>query len=132
MTNQAIILLIIAVAAIAAVGWSYYQLRKTRRLKSKFGPEYERTVHELGGNRRAEAALEAREKRVATYHIRPLTREESARFAAEWRTVQEHFVDNPAKAVTEADQLINQALQAGGCGMGEFGGGGADLSVEHA
>jgi len=132
MDNLAIILAIIAVVCIAAAAFFYIQLQKTRRLKSRFGPEYDRTVQQLGNSRRAEAVLDARAKRVASYHIRPLNQEERARFAAEWRAVQERFVDNPSRAVSEADQLINEALRTCGYPMNDFDQQAADLSVDHA
>jgi len=110
----------------------FYKRERSRKLMNKFGPEYDRAVQEAGSARRAEALLDSREKRVAKFNIRPLTREECARLGAEWRMVQERFVDDPAKAVFEADQLINKALAACGYPVSDFEQMTADLSVEHA
>ena len=68
MTNTTLIA-IVAVVAIAAVvvAWIFVERRKRTLLKARFGPEYERTVHEAGTPRKAESLLERREKRVSTY-----------------------------------------------------------------
>src|ERR1051326_7789197 len=132
MSTEALILLIIVLVVAAVAVVLFVQLQKTRRLRSKFGPEYDRTLREAGSARRAEHDLEAREKRVRKYHIRPLTREESARFSDDWRHVQEEFVDNPERAVKSADDLINEALKATGYAVGDFDRCAEDLSVEHA
>jgi len=109
----------------------YYQRKKTQKLKAKFGPEYDRLVDKEGSPRRAEAVLHFREKRVEKLNIRPLSRDECDRFAAQWRVVQEKFVDDPRRTVTQADQLVHEALQARGYPMGDFEQQAADISVEH-
>ncbi len=38
--------------------------------------------------------------------------EEAQRFRSEWRDVQTAFVDEPRKAVEQADQLVAQAIQS--------------------
>jgi len=43
--------------------------------------------------------LGERQKRVSKLFIRPLSQEECNRFAGDWRTVQEGFVDEPKMAV---------------------------------
>jgi len=108
----------------------YFQRERTRRIRSKFGPEYERLASETGP-RRAEAILDRREKRVRKYQLRRLEREERERFAAEWRRVQEHFVDDPRAAVAEADELVTQALRTRGYPMGDFEQMAEDISVDH-
>jgi hypothetical protein len=62
--------------------------------------------------------------------IRPLSPRETVRFADECRVVQEHFVDNPRKAVAEADQLIDEAMKARGYPVSDFETQAADLSVD--
>ena len=132
MSTETITLLIVSIVIIGTAGavW-FYQRQRSRKLMNKFGPEYDRTVQQVGSARRAEAVLGSREQRVAKFPIRTLTREECARLGAEWRSVQECFVDDPAKAVFEADQLINKALAACGYPMSDFDQRTADLSVEH-
>jgi len=131
MSSTTIILLIIVVVALAIAAWALIQRQKTLRLRGKYGPEYDRLAAQQRSARSAENILEAREHRVAKFRIRSLGEEERARFAAEWRLVQERFVDDPRDAVSQADRLINQALQARGYPMGEFEQQAADLSVQY-
>ena len=88
---------VVVLAAIAAA--VYVQRRRRAHLRGRFGPEYERTVKEIGDLRKAEAALESREKRVAKLQIRPLAAADQRRFAEEWSRVQRRFVDDPRGAV---------------------------------
>jgi hypothetical protein len=105
--------------------------RRSRRLRDQFGPEYKHAVREYGDARKAEAELAAREKRVRQLEIRPLTQEEQSRFAEVWRKTQAHFVDEPSKAVGEADGLIKEVMQTRGYPVGDFDQRAADVSVDH-
>ena len=71
------------------------RLQRTKRLKDRFGPEYERAINEMGDKRQAENELDARLAHVNTLKIRPLTAEEVNRYALEWQTTQTEFVDEP-------------------------------------
>jgi len=131
MTTSTVIILVLAIAVIVLAAVMLFQRQKTQKLKTKFGPEYDRLVDKEGSPRRAEAVLDARQKRVAKYQIRHLSREECDGFAEKWRLAQERFVDDPRQSVAEADQLINEALRARGFPMGDFEQQAADISVEH-
>jgi len=131
MDNGTAIAIIVAIAAILVATWLYLDRRKTRRLRSKFGPEYDRTVQTQPSARQAERVLQSREKRVAKFNIRPLSRDEMERFTERWRKIQERFVDDPSGAVQMADQLINEALSARGYPMSDFEQQAADLSVDY-
>jgi hypothetical protein len=132
MSTATQIVLILAIAALAFAGIMFYQREKTRKLRVKFGPEYDRLIQQEGSARKGEAILESLQKRVEKFNVKPLTREESDRFAAEWRAAQERFVDDPRRAVADADRLINEALKLRGYPVGDFEQQAADLSVEHA
>lgn len=122
----------IIAAIVVAVGlWFVMETRRRRRLRARFGPEYERTVHDVGNVRRAEATLEARAKRVERLQIRALSAADSARFAEAWRELQTRFVDAPQEAVTEADRLIGEVMTARGYPLGDFDQRSADISVDH-
>jgi len=125
-----LVLIIAAVVVGGAVVW-YLQQQKSQRLRTRFGPEYERARTELGDARRAEAHLAAREERVQKLHIRALTAEEAARFSEVWRHVQTLFVDDPKGAITEADHLVNEVMTAKGYPMADFRQRTADISVYH-
>jgi nitrogen fixation-related uncharacterized protein len=105
--------------------------RRSRRLQEQFGPEYKHAVRKYGDARKAEAELAAREKRVRKLEIRPLTQEEQSRFAEVWRKTQARFVDEPSKAVGEADGLIKEVMQTRGYPVGDFDQRAADVSVDH-
>ena len=126
--------LILVVAAILVVETldSRTSSRRRATLRARFGPEYERAVHDAGSARRAEAELEARAQRVTKDHIRPLRREESVQFSNRWRQVQARFVDDPASAVAEADVLVTEVMNARGYPMADFDRRAEDLSVDHA
>ena len=98
MSTTTLIILVLAIAALALAGVMFYQREKTRKLKAKFGPEYDRLTQQEGSARKGETILESRQKRVEKFNVKPLTREESDRFAAEWRAAQERFVDDPRRA----------------------------------
>ncbi len=127
------IILVIAVLIFAAaifITWYTTHKRRTEILRSHFGPEYDRTVREIGPSR-AEAALLEREKRVEKFSLRDLTAEERERFLSEWRSVQSHFVDTPKKAVTAADRLVDRLMLTRGYPVTDFEQRAADISVDH-
>jgi FtsZ-interacting cell division protein ZipA len=127
-----VIILIVAIIAIAFAAWMFIERERTRKLRTRFGSEYDRLVEENRGSaRRAESELERRQKRVEKLAIRPLSREESDRFATEWRHDQERFVDDPRAAIARADELVSDAMRARGYPMGEFEQRAADISVDH-
>ena len=127
--------LYIVIAAVFIVGlllvvWAISRRRRTELLQERFGPEYERTVRHIG-TARAEADLLEREKRVQKLSLRELTSEERERFATEWRAIQSRFVDAPEQAMTEADRLVDQLMQARGYPVTAFEQRAADISVDH-
>ncbi len=125
---------VIAIAVLVLVGlaaWAYLGRRRSGQLQERFGPEYERTEAEHGDRRRAEAELQAREKRRQQLDIRPLSPDERTRFSESWRSVQARFVDDPQGAITDADLLVNQVMEARGYPVGDFDQRAADVSVDH-
>jgi len=125
------IIWIIAIVAIGIAAWALMERERTRKLKRQFGPEYDRAIQHERSTRRAAAVLAERQKRVETYPIRHLTREECDRFGARWKAVQERFVDDPHDAVAHADVLIPEAMRACGYPMTDFEQRAEDLSVNH-
>ena len=80
MSTGAVIAIVVVVVVVAAVVAIAAMEMRRRRLRQQFGPEYDRLATELGSRRKAEAELAARQRRVAQLDIRPLTREEGARY----------------------------------------------------
>jgi hypothetical protein len=132
MDNPVVIVLVIAlVAAIGAAVWLYMRTRRTEVLQDRFGPEYDRALAEHHDQHQAERELEQRAERVDRLNIRPLEREERTRFANRWQTVQARFVDDPAGATDEADQLVGEVMATRGYPVGDFEQRAADVSVHH-
>jgi hypothetical protein len=124
----------IAVAVIAIVvliAWSMYARRRTKGLRSQFGPEYERTVAGAGGRRAAESELDARRKRREELAIRPLPDATHQRYAEELSVVQTRFVDQPGRSLGEADQLVTSVMRDRGYPMDDFDSSVGDVSVDH-
>ena len=131
-TNTIEIAAIIMVVIIVVAAALFIRAQNRRRLKSRFGPEYDRAIEETGGAREAEAQLQARAARVKKYQLHPLAAEDKARFAAAWRAIQARFVDDPRDATTSADDLLGQVMSARGYPDGDFDQRLEDLSVDHA
>ena len=53
-------------------------------------------------------------RRRAAGRIRPLAGEARERFRADWRRIEEMFVDRPATAVMQAEELVNELLRVRG------------------
>ncbi|WP_037852388.1 hypothetical protein [Streptomyces sp. NRRL S-340] len=128
-TLLAIIIPIVVVLALIAVAVSL--LTRRRRLRKRFGPEYERTVQGAESRRAAERELKDREKRHDSLDIKPLPAVSRDRYTREWSSVQEEFVDRPEDAVHDADRLVTSLMHERGYPTGGFEQQAADLSVEH-
>jgi hypothetical protein len=121
----------IIVVAAAVIGWLLWQQQRTRTLRTRYAGEYDRTVSELG-RQRGEAELVRREARVRELDIRPLSATERERYLADWRHVQEQFVDDPRGAVIRGNDLVEDVLRARGYPVtDDFDRQVADLSVHH-
>jgi hypothetical protein len=133
MDPKLIVLAAVVILIIAALAWLYVRNRKstTANLRQKFGPEYERAVREHGSERKAEAKLEDREKRVEKLNIRDLDPVEHERFLKRWESVQSRFVDSPKGAVAEADDLVSSLMKTRGYPVSDFDQRAADISVDH-
>ena len=106
--------------------------RRTERLRSKFsGAEYAGAVQEGGNRQHAQARLDERTERVESFHVRPLAPGDRARFMDSWRKIQARFVDGPAGAVAEADQLLGDVMSTRGYPVSDFAQRAADISVDH-
>jgi hypothetical protein len=121
----------VAVVALALLAIWLMQRSRSERLKRHFGAEYERSLQQHGSAAAAERELADRERRVAKFDIRPLSRDAMARFSEMWLLTQKRFVDAPGEAVIEADQLVGEVMRTRGYPMTEFEQRAADISVDH-
>jgi hypothetical protein len=128
-----IVLAAAVIVIIAVLAWLYVRNRRgtTAGLRQKFGSEYERAVREHGSERKAEAKLVDREKRVEKLSLRELDPIERERFSKQWESVQSRFVDSPKGAVAEADDLVSSLMKTRGYPVSDFDQRAADISVDH-
>jgi hypothetical protein len=131
-TAGIIILVVVVVIVVGLVAWLAQTQLRRKRLRERFGPEYERVVEEGDDRRTAERELADREKRHAELDIKPLSDTERKRFSTEWTLIQERFVDSPGNAVAEADRLVMVVMGERGYPTEGYQQQVSDLSVRHA
>ncbi len=126
------VLIALAVAAVVGIAlWQGLAQRRTKRLRDRFGPEYERVSATADSRREAEAELSAREQRRQELEIRPLSPSAQTRYLERWQLVQAEFVDDPRTAVADADSLIQRVMEDRGYPVEDFDQRAADVSVDH-
>jgi hypothetical protein len=126
-----IAVLIVVVIVVIAIALLATRKRRSQKLRERFGPEYDRVLKSEGNVRNAEGVLEFREKRREKFNLRTLPPADKTRYEERWREVQAQFVDDPKGAVTIADGLVAEVMQARGYPMGDFEQRAADISVDH-
>ncbi|HEV7853049.1 MAG TPA: hypothetical protein VGP27_17095 [Mycobacterium sp.] len=126
-----VLIAVLVLVVVAVAGWSVARRRRSERLKEHFGPEYDRTVGDLGEQRAAEAELLAREKKRKKLDIVDLTPEVRQEHAVVWARVQTDFVDDPQDAVGRAERLVTRVMRERGYPIDDFDHRAADISVDH-
>jgi hypothetical protein len=130
---MAIVIVVIVVIALIVGALVLARQRRSQQLQEGFGPEYERTLEERGGDRRqTEAELLERRERRQQFEVRELEPAARDRYAEGWRAAQRRFVDQPGPAVGEADALVMEVMRERGYPVAdEFEQRAADVSVDH-
>jgi hypothetical protein len=126
-----IIIAVVVVLAVIVVAMVVTR-RKSGRLHSTFGSEYDRTVQATGNRREAERDLSGRVERRKQLSIVPLPEQAREQYIAQWQRVQTSFVDAPVESVRQADVLVSQVMTDRGYPMAEFDQRADDVSVDHA
>jgi hypothetical protein len=85
----------------------------------------------MGGKKKAHAELDERKKHVKTLDIRPLSANDRERYLADWAAVQSKFVDEPGKAIVDADRLITEVMELRAYPVSDFDQRAADVSVSY-
>jgi hypothetical protein len=129
-TVTIVIVAVVIVAAILVIGAT--AVRRRRRLRQRFGPEYDRLAEERDSKLKAESELAGRERRVHGLDIQPLTESARAGYALQWAAIQERFVDTPEDAVASSQLLVVAVMCELGYPAEDPDQMLADLSVEHA
>lgn len=122
-----------AVAVLIVAGLIARGARRARSesLRSKFGNEYDHALQAHGSRKKAERDLIERSEQVKKYNIVPLQASDRDRFRRDWQKVEQRFLERPATAVVEADELVADIMRTRGYPMGDFDRHAADLSVTH-
>lgn len=124
-----VIAAVVVVVLLAVVAW---QARRTKTLRSRFGPEYDQTVQDADSRRRAERDLQERAKRRDELEIRDLSPAAAQRYQEQWLNVQQQFVDTPAQSVHDAQALVTTVMRERGYPTESEDERAAMLSVDHS
>ena len=130
-TGVVIVLIVAAVIIIAALILMATRKRRSQKLRERFGPEYDRVLTREGDPAKAERVLEFRQKHREMFKIRALSPTDRSSFRYRWNEVQSRFVDDPKGAVTMAESLVTDLMQARGYPIADFEQQAADISVDH-
>lgn len=129
------LIIVIVVAVLAIVGLllasSFSSRNRSKRLKNRFGTEYDRTVQTMGNEKKAQTELDERQKHVAGLNIKPLSAADRERYLANWTAIQSKFVDEPGQAIGNADRLIMEVMQIRAYPVSDFEQRAADISVNY-
>jgi len=109
----------------------FFRRNRSERLHDQFGTEYDRTVETLGDEKKAQTELNERQEHVKVLDIRPLSLTERERYQTDWASVQSKFVDEPGRAIIDADGLIMEVMLLRNYPMSDFEQRAADVSVSY-
>ena len=132
MDTSTIVVIVVVVILLAGAVVLARPMMRRRRLRGTFGPEYDRAVESHESRTEAERELVDRERRHAELDIQPLSSAAHARYTQDWSEVQGRFVDEPEKAVRDADELVTALLAERGYPTGDHDEQAAILSIEHS
>jgi hypothetical protein len=110
-----IVLVVVVLALIVGI-----QQNKRRRLRERFGPEYERRVETSGDRREAEREMHDLARERDGLDIKPLDPDARERYVAVWGQVQAQFVDEPQTALESANTLVGQVMRDRGYPVDDF------------
>jgi len=131
-TTVIVVIVVLLVLALVAGGVVLARQRRSQRLRDHYGPEYERSLEQTGDRKAAEAELAEREARHRELDIRELEPAERERFGDSWSAIQRSFVDDPARALLDADELVADIMRTRGYPRdADFDRRAEDVSVEH-
>jgi phage gp37-like protein len=132
MGTSTIVVIVVVVVLVAAAALLARPLVRRRRLQGRFGEEYDRVLERHDNRSEAESELMERERRHSELEITPLSAAAHARYTAAWTEVQARFVDEPEKAVRDADELVTALLAERGYPTGDHDEQAAILSIDHS
>ena len=105
--------------------------RETQRLRDRFGDEYDRRVERTGSEKQARKDLAGVQERREQLHVQPLAPAARERYQQRWLLVQADFVDRPAQAVDQANDLVNDVMRERGYPVDDMGTKADMVAVDH-
>ncbi|RDI17427.1 hypothetical protein [Lentzea flaviverrucosa] len=133
MSTGAIIGLVVAVLVVLVVlAFVLRPAMQRKKLRDRFGPEYDRAVTESDSRTAAEKELAEREHRHSEFDLKPLSQTAQESYRRHWANVQAKFVDSPESAIADADRLVTDLMAERGYPTEGYEAQLSVLSVEHA
>ncbi|MFD9702131.1 hypothetical protein [Lentzea sp. NPDC059081] len=133
MSTGAIIGVVVAIVAAAVILWIVLRpAMQRKKLRDRFGPEYDRAVSQSDSRSAAEKELAEREHRHSEFDLKPLSPSAQESYRRHWATVQTKFVDSPESAIADADRLVTDLMAERGYPTEGYEAQLSVLSVEHA
>jgi hypothetical protein len=120
-----------AIVVLAAVVFAIVRRQRHRELRDWFGPEYARSDQSARSYAGTQGERADRAERRQALRIRPLTQAARDRYSAQWKQLQERFVERPRVVVLAADDLITQVMRDRGYPVDDFESNSALIAVDH-
>ena len=125
-----VIWIVVGVVAACVAVSVLLNMRRGRRLRRRFGPEYARVLAQQGDREVTELELKQRLRRRQDLPIRPLPDEARERYTQWLRAIEAGFDADPAESLAEADALVIEIMRARGYPGESFSQMVADVSVD--
>jgi hypothetical protein len=131
MITTAIITFVAVVLFIAVIAASGRREHSKREIRTSFGPEYARVRSEYGGTRAADREFARRSQMHNRLRLEPISANDRDFYVTAWEHIRGGFLDDPASALSGAEQLVARLLEARGYPVDDQGEQLALLSVQH-
>jgi hypothetical protein len=132
--DQTLLWVLVALAAVVVAGVTWFALHRQPREARQLPPSRLVGPKVIGTDdhaRSVEASPVEPSRRPERPMIRTLGSDDALRFGASWRQLQAQFIDDPERAVTEADRLVGEVMNVRGYPVGDFEQRMADIAVDH-
>jgi hypothetical protein len=128
MTSTHVLPISIVVIVVVALAIVIFMRNRTQKLHNRSGAGYNPASDET----KSRYGAERLEKRVERYPLRRLSSIKRDHFKKLWGVIQTKFVDDPAQALSEADQLLEEVMSARGYPKNDFEQRAREMSGSHA
>ncbi len=125
---------VVALALLVVLVLVVLSIRRTRRreaLRQRFGPEYDRALSTSKDRRAVEQHLQEVAERRDRLTITELAPEAAVRYRHRWEQTQARFVDEPGRAVADADALVTEVMRERGYPVEDFDDRAALVATDH-